>query len=280
MTIIASRPLHIRPELADLAVPIDSVQGYPGNPRRGDIPEITDSLLKHGQYAALLVQDSTGYVVKGNNTLIAMRELGYTTVAVHRLQLTDEQALQILLRDNKTSDDAEYDDAELARMLADLPELDGTGWSPDELDKLLRETDLLGTEATAFLDGPLNAAQTPPVQPDTAAPATALEGSEPAAGAVPTTHEAAVAAAAAPVPQETVVPAAPTVAGEVVGPPPPQYVVLSWTTTVAERERVRAAIQLAQTRLKATDPDQPNPTAVQGLLAIADHYRTTMGETA
>jgi hypothetical protein len=130
---------YIRPEIADKAVPIDSVQYYPGNARRGNHAKIRASLRAHGQYKTLLVQASTGYVLIGNNTLQVMREDGYTEVAVDRLDVDDARARDMLLIDNASSDDAEYEKRALAELLAGVEDWDAAGWLPDDLDDLLAE---------------------------------------------------------------------------------------------------------------------------------------------
>jgi hypothetical protein len=135
---------YIRPEIADKAVPIESVQYYPGNARLGNHAKIRASLTKHGQYKTLLVQASTGYVMVGNNTLQVMRELGYTEVAVDRLDVDDARAREMLLIDNAASDDAQYEKRALAELLAGVEDWDASGWLPDNLDDLLAE---LGDEA-------------------------------------------------------------------------------------------------------------------------------------
>lgn len=130
---------YIRPELAHLAVPIGEVSPYPGNPRRGDRDRIAVSLDKHGQYAPLLVQASTGHIVKGNNTLSVMAELGWTHVAVLRLEIDDDRARHLLMIDNRSSDSADYDTALLTDLLAGVVDWDAAGWSPADLDELMAE---------------------------------------------------------------------------------------------------------------------------------------------
>lgn len=128
---------QIRPEIAGQAAPIESVQPYPGNARRGNLEKIKNSLRKHGQYKELLAQDSTGHILIGNNTYAAMRELGYTAVAVRRLDVDDAKAKEMLLIDNASSDEAIYDETALAALLADVEDWDASGWEPDDLDDLL-----------------------------------------------------------------------------------------------------------------------------------------------
>lgn len=143
---------NIRPELADLTVPIGEVREYPGNPRKGNLTKIRTSLYEHGQYQPLLVQASTGRVVKGNNTLHVARDLmGWDSIAVKRLELDDKQARDILLIDNASSDDADYDKAALVAILGEVDDWDSTGFVPDDLDDLLAELSESAPETMAAL---------------------------------------------------------------------------------------------------------------------------------
>jgi ParB-like chromosome segregation protein Spo0J len=136
---IAASPVRIRPELHPLAVPIDQVTPWPNNPRIGDEDTLRASLTEHGQYLALLIQESSGYIIKGNNTLKVMRELGATHVAAQVIDVDDVTAAKILAIDNRSSDKADYERRLMAELLSGLPDLDGTGWDADELDDLLVE---------------------------------------------------------------------------------------------------------------------------------------------
>jgi ParB-like chromosome segregation protein Spo0J len=131
--------VKIRQEIAADAVPMDQVTPSPGNARRGDIPKIKTSLLKHGQYKQILAQRSTGHILIGNNTYAAMRELDAEQVAVTFLDVDDERARQMLLIDNASSDDAIYDETALAALLAEVEDWDASGWVPDDLDDLLHK---------------------------------------------------------------------------------------------------------------------------------------------
>jgi ParB-like chromosome segregation protein Spo0J len=129
---------------------------FPGNARRGDVAKIEESIRVNGFYAPIVVQRSTGYVLVGNHRLRAAQNVGLTEVPVVYLDLTDAQALKINLADNKLSDDATYDVDDLIDQLQTVDDLDGTGWSEEELAELLGDDgddDLdddedLGTEKT------------------------------------------------------------------------------------------------------------------------------------
>lgn len=136
--------MNILPELRRLKVPVDSIEPHPDNPRRGNIDLIAESLATNGQYKPVYVQKSTGYVVAGNHTLRAARQLGWTHIAARQLDIDDALALRVLLVDNRTSDVATYDDDELVRVLEGLVDaagLEGTGWVMDELEDLVARLD-------------------------------------------------------------------------------------------------------------------------------------------
>lgn len=135
-------------------VPLADVKQHPQNARNGDIDAIAESIKAHGLYAPLVVQRSTGFIVKGNNTYAAALSLGIERVPVVLVDVDDEQALKILVNDNRTSDLARYDEAGLADLLTALAEstgLEGTGYDIDALDDLLVS---LERASTAPLDAP------------------------------------------------------------------------------------------------------------------------------
>lgn len=118
-------------------VPIDSVRPHPRNPRIGDVDLIASSLRAHGQYVPIVVQRSTGYILRGNHTHKGLKQNGSATVDIVRIDVSDAQAVEILLMDNRASDHAVYDDAVLADLLRQIDDLPPTGWTADELDDIL-----------------------------------------------------------------------------------------------------------------------------------------------
>jgi DNA modification methylase len=120
-----------------VAVPIESVRVAEQNPRRGDVAAIKESLVANDQYRALVVNRPTMEVLAGNHTLMAARELGWSEILVAFVAVSQEHATRIKLVDNRTSDLAGWDDAELAEMLREVEDLTGTGFSRGDLDALL-----------------------------------------------------------------------------------------------------------------------------------------------
>ena len=118
-------------------VPTQHITPHPDNARQGNTDLIAQSLEHNGQYRPLVVQKSTGHVLAGNHTLAAAHQLGWTQVAATFIDVDDTAAKKILLADNKTSDEATYDDQLLAQLLSDLDTTHGTGFTDEETDDLL-----------------------------------------------------------------------------------------------------------------------------------------------
>ena len=136
----------IRPEIQSLATPITQLKPHPQNVRQGDVGAISLSLEQHGQYRPIVVQQSTGFILAGNHTYKAAKALKWKDIAATYVDVDDEQALRILLIDNRANDLASYDDSALVEMLKALMDtelkLDGTGFDPSDLDQLLKDLEM------------------------------------------------------------------------------------------------------------------------------------------
>lgn len=137
-------------------MPLAELRRYPRNPRKGNVDAIVASLEAHGQYRALVVNARTSEVLAGNHTFMALEKMGAKEALVHLVDVDEDQAARIVLVDNRSNDVAGYDDLELLNLLQSLPDLDGTGYEPDDLDKLL-----------ALVDPPQPGADTEPGEPPT-----------------------------------------------------------------------------------------------------------------
>jgi len=128
---------NIAVDLQESAVPIDSVQSHPRNPRKGDIQGIAESLRVNGQYSPVIVDSRNGNILAGNHTWRAAKSLGWDTIAALRVDVNDQQAKRILLADNRTSDLATYDRPNLIQLIESLrPDLEGSGWDERSLERL------------------------------------------------------------------------------------------------------------------------------------------------
>jgi DNA modification methylase len=133
----------IRKEIEHLAISIDELQTHPSNVRQGDVGAICESLKAHGQYRPIVFQQSTKRILAGNHTYKAAKALGWQHIAATPIICDDQQALRILLADNKANDLATYDEPELIELLKQLVDtsegLLGTLFDEDELDNLIQD---------------------------------------------------------------------------------------------------------------------------------------------
>lgn len=121
-------------------VSISELRFYPGNARRGDIDLIAESLGKLGQYKPIVV-NKDGTILAGNHTVMAAQRLGWETIDVHRVDVDDDTAKRIVIVDNKANDQSTYDVEDLVNLLTELPTLEATGFTRDEVDQLLESLD-------------------------------------------------------------------------------------------------------------------------------------------
>lgn len=127
-------------QVFEAAVEIASLVEYPGNPRRGDVPAIAESIQANGFFRPLVAQRSTRRVLAGNHRMIAARACGMTTLPVWWVECDDETARKVLFLDNAVADAGGYDAEKEAELLA-LCDLDpagirGTGYSPADLQAI------------------------------------------------------------------------------------------------------------------------------------------------
>lgn len=124
-------------------VSVDTLTEHPKNPRRGDVEMIQESIGRNDFYGAVIVQKSTGRILAGNHRWKAAKANGMGKIPAILLDVDDATALRILLADNRTSDEATYDDAILLELLqqANLASgLEGTGYDGADLAKLLADS--------------------------------------------------------------------------------------------------------------------------------------------
>jgi ParB-like chromosome segregation protein Spo0J len=149
----------IRKEIEQLSIDIATVKPHPKNVRQGDIGAIVTSLQAHGQYRPIVVQKKTNYILAGNHTFHAAKQLGWKEIAATFVDCNADEALRILLADNKANDLASYDDVALLDLLRELTSsddgLNGTLFTGDDIDdlaKMLNMEDDLADGAPVDLD--------------------------------------------------------------------------------------------------------------------------------
>ena len=116
-------------------VSLASLTTYPGNPRRGDVHVIAQSLQRRGQYKPIVVS-SDDVVLAGNHTYLAAKQLGWFTIDVVRMPFAadTEQARELVLVDNRSADHGTYDDRELLELLRSLGDVDDLAIGYDSAD--------------------------------------------------------------------------------------------------------------------------------------------------
>src|SRR4051812_10378413 len=114
-------------------VPIADLRPFSGNPRRGNLEAITESLVENGQFRPIVVNRRGMVVLAGNHTFMAAKALGWREILATFLDLDDEQARRIVLVDNRTSDLAGYAPSELLELLEGGEGLAGTGYGQADL---------------------------------------------------------------------------------------------------------------------------------------------------
>lgn len=113
---------------------------HPDNANNGDIDAIEESIEINGFYSPLHVQRSTGRILAGNHRYLVALRRGIPEVPVIYHDVTDEQALRIMLADNSITRHGFDDEPQLLNLLDALYATDlglhGTGFTMDERDKL------------------------------------------------------------------------------------------------------------------------------------------------
>lgn len=151
--------------LRTATLPLTELTPYPGNAKRGKVDVILDSLRRNGQYRGLVVRESPDgrlVVLAGNHTMQALgahgpgdcgkpatagRTAGPCGVCQHDpawvpaarceiVQCDEDTARRINIVDNRSSDLGTYDYEALAELLTGMDDLDGTGYTPQDVEDI------------------------------------------------------------------------------------------------------------------------------------------------
>ena len=124
-------------------LPLGQIIPYARNPRRNEqaIATVAASIQEFGWRQPIVV-DEDHVVLAGHTRLAAAQQLGLDTAPVHVAKgLSEAQARAFRIMDNRSSENAEWDEGLLNLELADLLEaefdLGLTGFSEDELNALM-----------------------------------------------------------------------------------------------------------------------------------------------
>lgn len=123
--------------------PLDRIIPYARNPRdnRAAIGAVKGSIKEFG-FRQPIVVDRAGVIVAGHTRYLAAQQLGLDQVPVHvATELTPIQIKAYRLADNRTADNATWDDDLLKLELQELQEqdfdLDLTGFDDNDLARLI-----------------------------------------------------------------------------------------------------------------------------------------------
>lgn len=136
---IQSGMVRFHEDLEPLLMDIDAVSQHPQNYNNGDTEALAESVMVNGMYRPIYVQRSTGYIIAGNHTWVACKELGATKIPVVTLDVDDTSAKKIMIADNRIAQLARPDDSALLRLLDDLAANDtitGTGFADHDVETL------------------------------------------------------------------------------------------------------------------------------------------------
>ncbi|WP_323985905.1 DNA methyltransferase [Microbacterium plantarum] len=132
--------------LSVVRFPVDELQVFHRNPRRGDVRAIAASLDAQGQYRPIVVNVGTltgrpNEILAGNHTYLAACSLGWADIEATTVDVDEATAHRIVLADNRLADLGAYDDADLIAAMTAAGDLEGTGYTGADLDALLAAAD-------------------------------------------------------------------------------------------------------------------------------------------
>lgn len=146
------------------------------NARIGDVDAIAGSLKANGQFKPVVVNIGThtgraNEVLAGNHTLKAFRNLAeqqpfderWSEISVHWVDVDDDMATRIVLVDNRSFEQGEFDADTLVELLNSVGTT-GTGYTDADLDALESALDKIA-------DAPPVEDAEPPVLPPASEPA-------------------------------------------------------------------------------------------------------------
>ena len=123
-------------------IPIEEVIPYARNPRKNEdaISKVASSLQEFG-FRQPIVVDNDNVVIAGHTRLLAAKRLGMERVPIHTAKdLSDAQIQAYRITDNRSSQEAEWDEDLLRIELGDLRDQDFnlalTAFDEDELERL------------------------------------------------------------------------------------------------------------------------------------------------
>ena len=125
---------------------IGSLTPWDKNPRHNAaaIEQVRKSIERFGFSSPIIARQQDRVIIAGHTRHQAALKMGLDKVPVRFLDLDPAQARALALADNRLGEVAEWNDEMLSEVLAELEaesiDLDGLGWSDEELDEFLNIT--------------------------------------------------------------------------------------------------------------------------------------------
>lgn len=115
------------------------------NPRKNEeaAKKVADSIRRFGFGSPIVARKSDNQVIAGHTRLLAAKMLGLKRVPVRLLDVSDRDSELLALADNKLGEIAEWDNAELGKILSDygFQDVGLAGWDFKELGSLAEALD-------------------------------------------------------------------------------------------------------------------------------------------
>ena len=126
-------------------MPISKLVPWSKNPRKShNVAAIARSIQEHGYLSPIVVQARTYRILAGHGRYEACKLLRMDTVPVIVADVDDTKATQYTIADNELTDQSQWDNGLLVRILQDLTsqgaDLAMTAIDGDTIEKLLRST--------------------------------------------------------------------------------------------------------------------------------------------
>lgn len=119
---------------------VASLVPWSRNPRKNAhaVESVARSIRELGWGAPLVARASDRRIVCGHTRWLAAKKLGLEEIPVRFVDLTDRQAEQLALADNRLGELADWDNDALAEILRafSVEEAGLAGWTPEELEEL------------------------------------------------------------------------------------------------------------------------------------------------
>jgi len=132
-------------EVAAEWVPITELKPWKDNPRKNDgepVRKVAESIKRFG-FSSPIIARANGEIIAGHTRWKAAQSLKLDRVPVRFLDLDPAEAHLLAIADNRTAQEAEWDDDVLKAVLGQLEsqgaDLAATGFDAKELEKLLND---------------------------------------------------------------------------------------------------------------------------------------------